>query len=348
MPNIETNIFSWAAHVASGIKLDKIEFCVNESRKYCGRSKASILRDMLHCARKFGAGYYDYLIFGFYDLNDALRKTYFTRLINKKYDMYMNDPDRTAQLNSKSGAYTMFEDLLRRDSLKVATATDAQLAEFWATHPRIFAKIDDGACSLGAERFEEGRFATAEEFVAYVRKQKLSVVEEVLVNHPDIARVYPDALNTTRILTIIDDGGTVHAPLAAQKFGRDGHYVDAHSMHVPITLSTATINYPAHNGNTEYHEYYAVHPNTGESIVGLKIPYLDEALELAKEAASRVPEVRYISWDIGITPTGPAIVEANTFGAYEFWQLPGQTGINGPRGGGWLPLACELCPGFKY
>ena len=47
-----------------------------------------------------------------------------------------------------------------------------------------------------------------------------------------------------------------------------------------------------------------------------------------------VPQVRYVGWDIGITPDGPAIVEGNNYCAHDFWQLPAQT----PEKTGILPV----------
>ena len=47
-----------------------------------GKSKLGILLDMGWCILRYGAGYYDYQIFNFYELNAAQRKTYVTRFIS--------------------------------------------------------------------------------------------------------------------------------------------------------------------------------------------------------------------------------------------------------------------------
>ena len=38
--------------------------------------------------------------------------------------------------------------------------------------------------------------------------------------------------------------------------------------------------------------------------------------EMVKEAAKRVPELRYIGWDVAITEKGPAIIEGNECPSY--------------------------------
>ncbi len=43
------------------------------------------------------------------------------------------------------------------------------------------------------------------------------------------------------------------------------------------------------------------HPVTGEVIVGFQIPFWNQIIELVKELAYVVPQVRYVGWNIAIT-----------------------------------------------
>ena len=47
--------------------------------------------DMLGCSIRYGAGYNDYIIFEFYNMNGKERKTYMTRMKNKWLISHMND-----------------------------------------------------------------------------------------------------------------------------------------------------------------------------------------------------------------------------------------------------------------
>ena len=73
------------------MSLKKYNDVLTRTAKASGKSKAAISLDMIKCARKYGAGYYDYLTFGFWDLTDEQRDTYVTRLRSKKIISYVND-----------------------------------------------------------------------------------------------------------------------------------------------------------------------------------------------------------------------------------------------------------------
>ena len=55
------------------------------------------------------------------------------------------------------------------------------------------------------------------------------------------------------------------------------------------------------------------HPETGVSIDGFRIPFWQEAVELARDAHLRFDSFGYLGWDVAITPTGPKIIEANAW-----------------------------------
>ena len=69
-----------------------------------------------------------------------------------------------------------------------------------------------------------------------------------------------------------------------------------------------------------------------------------EAKEMVLKAAMVVPQMRYVGWDVAVTPNGPAIIEGNNYCAHDFWQLPGQT----PGGIGIIPELMKIVPSFKY
>ena len=87
---------------------------------------------------------------------------------------------------------------------------------------------------------------------------------------------------------------------------------------------------------------YTEHPDTHVKLQGYTIPYVKEAVEMVLKAATITPQIRYVDWDIATTPTGPAIIEGNTYCAHDFWQLPPHT----PDGIGMLPKIKEYIPEF--
>ena len=69
-----------------------------------------------------------------------------------------------------------------------------------------------------------------------------------------------------------------------------------------------------------------------------------ELCDLAKKAATVVPQVRYIGWDIAVTPHGPTIIEGNDYNDHYFGQMPMQT----EKGVGLLPTIRKYIPEFKW
>ena len=85
---------------------------------------------------------------------------------------------------------------------------------------------------------------------------------------------------------------------------------------------------------------YEKHPDTGIKFDGYQLPFIKEAMELCKEAAMEVDEIRFVGWDVCITKDGPAIIEGNDYPGYDFWQLPEHT----PDKIGLLPYYKKLLP----
>ena len=52
------------------------------------------------------------------------------------------------------------------------------------------------------------------------------------------------------------------------------------------------------------------HPDTGVMIRGFQIPNWVELLHFTEEAAMHYP-MKYVGWDIALTPEGPALIEGN-------------------------------------
>ena len=326
---------------ASFSKLSRI---LNEAHRRSGKSKAYLFMDMVNCTLRYGTGYHDYIVFEFWNIKHDKRDTYLTRMRSKKFVLQMNDRNYAHIFDNKNEFDEVFKDFLKRDYVDALNAPKEEFIEYYNTHERTFAKMLDLTCGHGAEIINMSDFATGEDFYNYVKEKGFAVLEDVLENHPDIKAVYPCALNTMRMITLIGDDGKPRLLFAAHKFGNEGRFVDVYGLHGPVDLETGTIKFPFHSGDTTSDILYTKHPYTGHQIVGFKVPFFKEAKEMILEAAMRVPQMRYIGWDVAITPNGPVIIEGNDYTAYDYWQLPSQN----PDKIGILPTLKEIVPSFKY
>ena len=315
MPSIK-----YIARVLSGVRFKKLNHIMEIVREKSGQNKVHTFFDILWCAARYGAGYYDYLMFGFYDMNGRERDTYLTRVRNKKVQEIMNDIAYSDEFDDKLRFNENFAEFLGRKTLNGETATVADLTAFLDGQEAIFAKINHGDCGRGVEKLYVKDFESPAAMLDYIQQNKLVVLEQVLKQHEDMARLHPASVNTMRILTdLVDD--TVHIAYITVKMGRGGGVCDNSGQGgvlCRVDIESGRICSPA---TDDYFNVYDKHPDTGIVFQGYQLPMVDEAIALAKKAARKVPQVGHVGWDVAITPDGPAIIEGNDFPGTDLCQL---------------------------
>ncbi len=334
----------YITRVLRNASFEKMKGAIDKVHERTGKNRVVTFVDMLWCAARYGAGYYDYLAFNFYNLNAAQRKTYVTRIISKKLNEFLNDPDYIHLLNNKDEFCTLFKDYIGRDVLIMDKATKEDVKVFAEKHDTLFCKLRDKECGHGCERLKVTDFESVDALYDYLVKQGFCMVEENIVQSEAHAKLYPNACNTMRIITVLDSKGVPHYLYNVQKMGLNGSFIDNNCLFTPVDPETGKMKYPAHSGDTVKGIIYTEHPNTHIQLQGYQLPFVKEAIELCLKAATVVPQVRYMGWDVAITPNGPAIIEGNTYCAHDFWQLPPHT----PDKIGMLPTICKILPEFKY
>lgn len=338
------NKFQYYLRVFRQASFSKFFKVLDTAHERSGKNKVSLFFDILGCMRKYGAGYNDYVIFEFWNLTPEQRDTYMTRFRSKKFIMFMNDHNYAHYFDNKNEFNEKFKDFIGRECLDLETATKEDVINFFNTRDKFFCKMKDLTCGIGAEKLLATDFKDGEEFYKYVTEKGFTTIEDVIENHPDIDKIYPFSTNTMRIITLVDAKGEAHAIYGVFKMGINGRVVDNYGLHGPVDLETGVFMYPAHSGDTTAGRHYTEHPYSHIPLVGMKVPYAVEALRFAEKAALVVPQMRYVGWDVALTPKGPAIIEGNNYCAHDFWQLPGQT----PGGIGIMPTIKKYIPEFEY
>ena len=212
----------------------------------------------------------------------------------------------------------------------IKDATPEQMAQFLEGQEAIFAKINHGSCGNGVEKLYVKDFESPAAMLDYIREKKLVVLEHVQAQHPDMARLHPQSVNTMRICTDLVDG-QVHIAYITLKMGRGGGVCDNSGQGgilCRVDIDTGKICSPA---TDDYFNVFDKHPDTGIPLVGYQLPMIEEAKALACQAALEIPEVGHVGWDMAIGPDGPAIIEGNDFPGTDLCQLapfcPEKTGL---------------------
>ena len=220
MPGIK-----YITRVLRGVRFEKLNYVMGVVKQKSGHSKARTFCDILWCAARYGAGYYDYVMFGFYAMNGKQRDTYLTRVRNKKVCELMNQPGYGDEFDDKLRFNVRFADFLGRRTLNAAAATPDELSAFLQGLDCFFVKPSRGTCGNGIEKLRTADWPDAEKLLAYLKEKGLDVLEEPLAQHPDMAKLHPQSVNTMRIVTD-RVGDTVHIAYIVVKIGRGDGFCD--------------------------------------------------------------------------------------------------------------------------
>lgn len=314
-------VFKRLFHMNYGAMFKKI----NSIHKKTGMGRIKIFRDMKTCAVNYGAGYMDYDLFEMYNLTPEQRDTYLTRGRNNALVKRYNDMTYGQYFTDKAEFNRRFGDYIHRQWILMEDNNKEQVLDFLRSHEVFIAKPLDGCCGRGVEKLKVADFGGAEG--CYEHLLGLGVqyeLEELLIQHPAVSAVYPHAINTVRTVTV-NHNGEVHLICTYFRIGNGGKHVDNFNnggMVAPVDEATGIVKDRAIDKNKNLYE---THPMTGTPIKGFQFPDWDKAMALAMQAATEVPQMGYIGWDVAFTEKGPCLVEGNDFPGHDIYQLPEHT-----------------------
>jgi hypothetical protein len=219
---------------------------------------------------------------------------------------------------------------------KLASAED--LADFLVAAPMpLFAKANTGLGSFGAfviEGYENGlirlhdRCAISPSTLIAEMGDRTFLLQKVVCNHPKIAPL-ATGLATVRTMNLVETG-SVRVPFTLLKIPAGGNIADNYwrpgNMIADLDPETGIIRRIA-KGTGDNLTELTHDPATGTRLVGFEVPFWKEVLALNDASARLYAEVRYNTLDIGITETGPVIIEVNTGGAFTLPQFAAGRGF---------------------
>lgn len=294
---------------------------VNSVHKKSGIGRTKLFFDVVKCGLKYGAGYKDYELCEWWDLNDSQRATYVTRGINNTIVTLLNNKDFYHILDNKIEFNKTFSNYLGRKWLDMQAATTEDFKAFLQGLDIIISKPSEEACGRGVEKLNVADYPSADALFEHLKSINSGLVEEFVVQHEAVAKLYPLSVNTYRIVTVLTDG-VPHIVYAFIRIGNGGRFVDninAGGMAAPINIETGVIEYPAFDKDSIYYE---THPYTNCPIKGYQLPQWEKAVETVLSAATVVPEVGYVGWDIAATKDGVVMIEGNPFPGHDILQMP--------------------------
>ena len=137
--------------------------------------------------------------------------------------------------------------------------------------------------------------------------------EQTVEQHPALAAVAPDTLNTLRVTTVRRGRAEPEVASAWIRFGRLGSVVDnasAGGVFNGVDLSTGRARGRFMTKFERGVGLHATHPDTGAALTDFTVPLFEEVKEMALAAARHI-EYPVVGWDIGVSVDGPVVVEGN-------------------------------------
>ena len=268
--------------------------------------------DIVYCSIKYGAGPYDYQEFEFYNLNSKERKTYLTRVKNNTIVRMFNDKEIAKKFDDKVEFNKIFNKYLKRAWLYLDNNYE-EFVKFCESKKDFIAKPVGGSGGEGIELIKVDKKNYKKTYEYLISNNKL-LVEEKIIQNKKIGMLNKTSVNTFRIVSFFD-GKETHILNVVFKIGNGGVTDNFSSGSMYTFVRDGKIIVPAIDRDDNI---FYEHPISKINIVGYKIPNYDKAIDLVKECAKKVPEVKYVGWDVAITDSDAVIIEGNCFpGVYQ-------------------------------
>lgn len=271
-----------------------------------GYCKPLVFLDYIGSAIRHGASAADYFSYEFFNITNRKRREFVCWRLKKRFFRKMNDYSKSHVFNNKALFLKTFDRYVKREWLYAPEATDSQLTAFCDRHEWAMVKPVAASCGKGVERVSTRELRAQFD---RLRAEKL-LVEELIVQHPEMDRLCPTAINTIRVATV-NRSGTVEILGAAMRCGRGGGCIDnfcAGGILMRIDQDSGTV---ISDGVNQKHERWLRAPDTGVLLHGFQVPHWDKVLETVREAALVVPGVNYTGWDIAVRQDDVCLVEGN-------------------------------------
>lgn len=156
------------------------------------------------------------------------------------------------------------------------------------------------------------------------------LVQERIIPCEQLKALYPNAINTFRVITYLVEDKVMHAPVTLS-MGRAGNHVD-NIQAGGISIAVSDEGELNKVGHTHFNEVHLSHPDTGTVFMNHKIPKVKEIIEVTKEMKEKTPHVNIVSWDITIDKNEDIVLlEFNIFGqsvCFLKWSAGKQFSVN--------------------
>ena len=312
------NVYKWLMRKRKGTNKERLNKMIDIMAKDNHVSKARIKLDMYFNILTRGIGYTDYFRGNYYNLTSKEKDTFVTTKSFYKLISYLNDDKYEIVLHDKILFNTIFKKYLKREFIDLRETSLEEFKTFLNSHKVVFAKDPVGYGGHGITKITVSKEKDLKKLYEKLLTQKQYLIEEEIVQSKEVNEINPNVVCSLRICTLYKDG-KVYLVGNAFRINQDESEIIGCTNDLYFSLGKdGKID---SNVIDDYGKIYEEHPLTHKKFKEVKIPDVKEAFLMCQEAALKLPQVRYIGWDIAFTDNGPVMVEGNEYPGYGILQF---------------------------
>jgi predicted transcriptional regulator len=309
---------------------EKFKLFLHKAKEKTGKSSLAIIMDVIRSVFKYNISILEYFQFHFYEIPKEERQTYAGTGYMYEYQLKMNPKSTRSVLEDKLQFLKDYKEFIRHQHLSLSELeSDPGIAEKLIANKsgKVVYKNAHGQCGNKIEVMET-KVLTQNKIIAQIKNNGNDLVEEFVVQHPQLMSLSPSGLNTVRIITQLNAKDKVDI-IGARLRITINSTVDnmaAGNIAAPINIETGKLDGPGvYSDITKEDEKY--HPITNTPIIGFQVPFWKESIAMVTSAALNNKNNRSIGWDVAITEKGPELIEGNHNWCKLLWQLPVKKGL---------------------
>ena len=315
------SVTNWLLRKVRGLNQERMKKHIDIIQKNSGKSKFYIYLSIFGAFLARGAGYTDYFRGDFIHRTKAERDTFVTAKSFYQILQYLNQENYKVLVDDKIVFNQFFGDYIHRDYLNLREAGVEEFKAFIRGREVVFAKTPKGEGGHGVSKIVLADYPDKAALYRLLLQRGQLLVEEAIVQSAEVNRLNPCVVNSFRVITLYKDG-KVTLLNNAFRINQDSSEVIGCSNDLYFSLSAdGRID---SNVIDDYGNIYTEHPMTGVRFADIRVSGVDKAFAMCVEAAKKIPQVRYIGWDVAFSEKGPILVEGNQYPGYgivQFYRL---------------------------
>lgn len=291
-------------------------------KAYKGKAPIEALR-LLYLKKKYGLRYGEFRTIKNMFISKEKKDSFYSWDEYISNCLKINPPSKLSILRDKRTVIKRLPQYLGRECLIEEFKNNIEFISFARRHTAFYAKKDFSTTGLGIRVFRD-IYTEEDRKRAYeiCKEEERVIIEEFIPQHPVLSAIYPHVVNTIRLHTLRTEDGIKIVFIPELYIPSGGERDTIHTANIRykvfIDIDTGRLWDKAFSVDglevVRYGEAY--HPDTGTTFGDICIPFWKEAKAMVIDAASFIPELSFIGWDVAISPDGPVIIEGNAISGF--------------------------------